>query len=116
MELPPPVTGEGTQNFPNGNSYAGHFDQSVFDGFGTYLWKVEGDKYEGEWSAGKRQGQGKFTWADGSVYDGPWKKDAPHTQNSQVGIWTQPGGEAATGQWSNGKLELPQPRDLKTAK
>lgn len=29
-----------------------------------------GDKYEGEFVNGKKQGKAKFSWADGSVYEG----------------------------------------------
>jgi hypothetical protein len=31
--------------------------------------------YEGEWKAGKREGQGTLTWADGSYFVGKWKND-----------------------------------------
>jgi hypothetical protein len=31
--------------------------------------------YEGYWKAGKREGQGQITWADGSTFNGTWKND-----------------------------------------
>ena len=31
--------------------------------------------YEGMWKAGKRDGSGTITWADGSVFTGLWKDD-----------------------------------------
>lgn len=33
------------------------------------------DRYEGEWSEGKREGQGKCKYANGDVYDGAWAGD-----------------------------------------
>lgn len=32
-----------------------------------------GDCYRGSWQAGLPQGQGIYTWADGSVYEGEWQ-------------------------------------------
>ena len=37
-----------------------------------------GDKYEGEWLNGQREGRGVFTFVDGAVYDGEWKDDIMH--------------------------------------
>ena len=31
--------------------------------------------YDGEWKAGKREGQGTLTWNDGSYFVGKWKND-----------------------------------------
>jgi len=31
--------------------------------------------YDGEWKAGKREGQGTLTWVDGSYFTGRWKND-----------------------------------------
>jgi len=31
--------------------------------------------YEGNWSAGKREGPGVITWIDGSQFTGIWKND-----------------------------------------
>jgi len=41
--------------------------------FGTGTFK--GDKYVGEWKDGKYDGQGTYTWADGTVYKGLWEND-----------------------------------------
>lgn len=32
----------------------------------------DGSKYVGEYFEGKKQGKGKYNWADGSYYDGDW--------------------------------------------
>ena len=34
-----------------------------------------GDKYEGDWKVGKREGKGKQVYANGNVYDGEWSDD-----------------------------------------
>jgi hypothetical protein len=31
--------------------------------------------YEGEFQKGNRQGKGKYTWTDGSYYEGEWLAD-----------------------------------------
>lgn len=37
--------------------------------------EVEEATYEGQWKAGKREGQGKLTWGDESSFTGIWKND-----------------------------------------
>lgn len=32
-----------------------------------------GDQYEGEWTDGVPDGHGRYTWKDGSFYDGTWQ-------------------------------------------
>ena len=53
-----------------------HADQKQssldINGQGTYTWS-DGSTYEGEWNEGKMNGQGKFTWYDSSTYEGEWK-------------------------------------------
>ena len=34
-----------------------------------------GEKYDGEWRFGLREGQGKFYWRNGAWYEGGWKGD-----------------------------------------
>jgi hypothetical protein len=31
-----------------------------------------GDKYDGEWVGGKKEGKGMYEWIDGDYYDGDW--------------------------------------------
>ena len=33
---------------------------------------ANGDKYEGDFINGCKQGRGKFTWTNGNAYDGNW--------------------------------------------
>ena len=32
-----------------------------------------GDAYVGAWAKGLPEGEGRYTWADGSTYEGGWK-------------------------------------------
>jgi hypothetical protein len=34
---------------------------------------ANGDSYAGGWKDGLPHGEGRYTWADGSVYEGVWK-------------------------------------------
>lgn len=42
------------------------------------------EQYEGQWVYGKREGDGRFTYADGAVYDGQWVDDRIHGQGTSV--------------------------------
>ena len=35
----------------------------------------DGDKYEGEWKKGKREGRGIYYYKNGSRYEGIWNND-----------------------------------------
>lgn len=59
------------------DSYNGRFSKGLPHGVGTYTWS-DGRIYEGEWSKGKRDGEGSMTYpAEGkdSVNAGLWKDD-----------------------------------------
>ncbi len=53
------------------------------------------EKYEGEYKNDKKDGHGKFTWADGRVYDGEWKNGKQHG----IGIYTIPNQKSRKGVW-----------------
>ena len=42
------------------------------NGQGSYTY-ADGSTYAGEWKDGKRNGQGTYTGADGTTYTGEWK-------------------------------------------
>ena len=56
--------------------------------------------YEGDWVNGKREGVGKFTYADGAVYEGEWKDDRIHGQGRSVFA----SGNRYEGCWNNGRI------------
>jgi hypothetical protein len=46
------------------------------DGTGTFTWS-NGDKYEGDWKNGKKNGQGTIFYQDGSKLEGEFRDDSP---------------------------------------
>ncbi len=52
-------------------SYRGDFVMGVMEGFGRLESKA--GVYEGQFKADKKHGQGKMTFADGSVFTGSWR-------------------------------------------
>ena len=74
-------------------------NEVMLHGEGKRSW-LNGDKYEGEFRFGKRDGQGAFTWGHGDRYEGGWKDGTMHG----LGILRQ--GDAAGIVWhEQGKLE-----------
>ena len=64
----------GSEKNNNLETYEGDFFEGEITGYGTYIYgPLIGDKYEGFMTKGKPDGQGKYTWADGSVYEGGYK-------------------------------------------
>ena len=58
----------------NGSSYDGYWKlKEKPHGFGDFNYE-NGDKYKGQFIAGKRDGIGKYTWKNGNTYDGHWKQ------------------------------------------
>ena len=45
---------------------------------------ADGDKYDGEYKDGKRNGKGTYTFADGDKYDGEWKDDKGNGLGTRV--------------------------------
>lgn len=78
--------GKGTLNNPNGSHYTGEFKDGLFHGEGKFIWifdkadKSKKEKYCGHYVFGKREGMGKYTFANGDVYQGEWFDNQPHGQ------------------------------------
>lgn len=58
--------------FATGDRYEGTYVDGLRDGHGTYVWAQTGDVYCGEWSVGAMHGEGEFLWASGARYQGTW--------------------------------------------
>ena len=61
-----------------------------------------GHSYIGNWVYGKKEGQGKFNYADKNVYDGSWHEDQRHGQGKF--IWNDAKAkqiEFYDGQWAH---------------
>ncbi|KAF9608426.1 hypothetical protein IFM89_009792 [Coptis chinensis] len=59
----------GEKVFPNGDRYAGSFKGLLPHGKGKYTWS-DGTVYDGEWDRGKMTGVGNFCWTSGATYEG----------------------------------------------
>ena len=58
---------------------------------------IDGSVYEGMWKNNKKQGKGKFQESDGmSIYNGEWENDMKHGQ----GIFVQKDACIIEGVWS----------------
>ena len=53
----------------------------------------------GNFKDNKRHGQGKFTFNDGSTYEGEWMNDLKHGK----GTYTWKDGTVLVGTWNNGE-------------
>ncbi|MEO0469578.1 MAG: hypothetical protein AAF206_08160, partial [Bacteroidota bacterium] len=59
----------------NGESYEGDFIHGRLEGFGTYRY-LDGRKYVGKWSKGKRHGQGIIYKGNVVIQQGCWRNGA----------------------------------------
>lgn len=58
--------------------------------------------YAGDWAHNNRNGEGKYFYPNGDVYDGEWKNDKRHGVGTYVVAAT---GEKLFGQWKEGKCD-----------
>ena len=63
-----------------------------------YKWE-NGDVFDGQMLAGKRNGKGRFVWASGQIYDGDWRDDVAVGEGSMVFV----NGDRYQGQVKDGK-------------
>ncbi len=70
------------------------------NGQGTYTYP-DGSVYTGQWENDKFNGQGTFTYSDGSVYTGQWENG----QRNGQGTFTRLSGAKYQGQWENDKFD-----------
>jgi len=70
--------GYGTMKWQNGDKYEGDWINGLRQGNGKYLCKSSGGKYEGEYNNDKKEGSGKYCWSNGDWYQGQWKAGVRH--------------------------------------
>ncbi|MCD6185824.1 MAG: SUMF1/EgtB/PvdO family nonheme iron enzyme [Deltaproteobacteria bacterium] len=70
------------------------------NGQGKYTYP-DGSVYVGQWENDKFNGQGTFTYSDGSVYTGQWKNG----QRNGQGTFTRLSGSKYQGRWKNDKFD-----------
>lgn len=73
-----------------------------------------GERYEGEWSNGLRNGWGRMYYWDGSIYEGQWLEDRPGGQGMlQLRKYRPPSPNASAcplqGVWCHAALQMPLP-------
>jgi eukaryotic-like serine/threonine-protein kinase len=96
------LNGKGTMVFNNGNRYDGEFKNGLRNGCGKFSYG-EGYSvkyYIGEYVNDKYHGLGKIKWKDGSEYRGNFKEDKCDGQ----GILQLADGSIKSGIWQNGDL------------
>jgi hypothetical protein len=66
--------GRGNMMFSNGDRYMGEFALGLAHGRGVMIYGASradnaGDRFEGQFQQGRRQGSARYVWADGAVWD-----------------------------------------------
>ncbi|KAL5150093.1 Phosphatidylinositol 4-phosphate 5-kinase 9 [Glycine soja] len=74
----------GELSLPNGESYSGSFLGNIPEGQGKYVWS-DGCVYEGEWRRGMRNGYGKIQWPSGVMYEGEFSGGYIHGTGAYIG-------------------------------
>ena len=90
-------TGEGSAEY-EAVRYDGHFLDGVPHGQGKFTYS-DGSIYEGECAHDKLNGRGKMTYSDGDVYEGEWHNN----QMNGKGIMAYASGSTYDGDWLNGQ-------------
>lgn len=100
---PSPQTGVGSFQFPNGSIY--HGEWHFFDGkkFRHGLGSLThcGESYTGNWVRDIIEGQGKYTFGNGAVYEGKFKGG----KYQGTGTFTWPDGSSYSGDWESNVME-----------
>ena len=84
-EHPQGLTGAGTHKYANGDRYEGEFKAGKRHGKGTLV-SANDDRYEGDWKNDARTGKGNKTYARGylSRYEGDWANGKWHGRGTLV--------------------------------
>jgi len=90
-------TGQATASYENGDKYEGSFADGLRDGSGIYTSRA-GSVYKGIYSANKRHGLGTLTLLDGAYYHGHYESGVRQGH----GIYRYPNGDVYVGAWSAG--------------
>ena len=111
IALPPcPTTGvirdcQGATRFLNGDRYQGEWRAGKRNGQGTYT-SANGNTYVGEFSDNNHDGWGRLTFANGDVYVGEWVQGRRHGQGVE---YASDGLVRRSGQWRAGQLAASYP-------
>ena len=89
---------QGTLIDRDGNKYVGEFQAGRFQGQGTYSF-ANGNKYVGGFQASRLEGQGAYTYANGNKYVGEFKDG----RRNGKGTLTYPDGRRQIHEWKDGR-------------
>jgi len=111
--------GQGTMHWVKSHErYTGEWKNDLQDGYGEHLWeemdrseysatqKQMCNNYKGHFNAGKRSGAGRFSYANGSVYEGDWVDN----QKDGVGVFIFDDGTVYEGPFKQDRMCGPRPR------
>merc|ERR1711874_941158 len=76
--------GYGVMKWQNGDRYEGDWVEGLRQGKGKYTCKASGGKYEGDYKDDKKEGEGKYNWNNGDWYEGQWKSGLRHGKGLYV--------------------------------
>ena len=83
----------------DGDLFEGYFLNGKKNGRGKYIW-ANGNVYDGNWVDGKCTGKGRISWSSGASFDGEWKDN----QMSE-GKYSYADGSVYEGSFKNGKRD-----------
>ncbi|MEL6159713.1 MAG: pentapeptide repeat-containing protein [Cyanobacteria bacterium J06554_11] len=99
VEKGQPATGKGTMLYPTGNRYDGDYESGRRNGCGTFTYS-NGRRYVGQFVADQFNGQGTWILENGERYIGEFKDNQCHGQ----GIFVFANGSVESGTWQQGQL------------
>ena len=83
----------------DGDLFEGYFINGKKNGRGKYTW-ANGDVYDGMWKDGKRCGRGRISWSNGASFDGEWHDGKKHGR----GTYTWADGTYYEGEFADGNF------------
>ena len=92
------ISGKGIFQDSVGNKYDGYFINGLREGNGKMNY-ASGNMYNGNWVNNKKNGKGKFLFSGGSEYNGEWKNDT-YEGNGKMNYAS---GNVYDGYWVNNK-------------
>lgn len=91
---PSKVPSEGTFCYPNGDVYVGQWRAGKKHGNGSYTFAKDETKLVGEWEGGKIA-NGRWIFPNGTFYCGPFRYNKPNGK----GVWVFKNGNQLTGEY-----------------